>query len=244
MEIPKIENRLEVKCDANSEIAEMYLYGTIAKRSMWNDTDTVSAAGVKDMLQNITAKTVKVHINSGGGDTFESIAICNLLKQSKLNIEIYIDSLAGSGGGVIAMAGKVFMAANSMFMAHRASTIIYGNSAELTKTAADLDKIDIAVKASYATKFVGTDEELTQLIADETWLTATECLALGFCDEIIAEKTEKIESEISTKDTIVNKYKKEIKTEVAPVVEIEPATQEPSNFDISNLLKAFSENFK
>lgn len=246
MKTPKIKNRFEVKCEANSEVAEMYLYGAVTSYS-WYDEDTITAKNVKKSLQEITAKTIKVHVNTNGGDTFEGIAISNLLKQKEATIEIYVDGLAASAGSIIAMAGdKVYMPSNSMMMIHKASTYAYGNADELMKLVTDLNKIDISVKASYASKFVGTDEELTTLIADATWLTAQECLDLGFCDEIIDAIPEEtpVEPQTNTKDTIVNKYKKEIKTEVAPVVEIEPATEEPANIDISNLLKAFSESFK
>ena len=112
---------------------------------------------------------------------FESIAIMNTLKQHKGKVNIIIDSLAGSGASVIAMAGDTIkMFTNSMMMIHKAWTYACGNADELRKQADDMDKIDIAVKASYQDRFVGTEEELEDLIAEESWLTAEECIAFGF----------------------------------------------------------------
>jgi len=214
-EIPKIETRLEVKNEVDSEVAELYLYGTIRQAYWWDDDeDCISAKRVKNALKELTAKPINIHINSGGGDVFESIAICNLLKQHDADINIYIDSMAGSGASIIATAGKnVFMFSNSMQMIHKAWTYVYGNADELRKTAEDLDKIDTSVKASYMSKFVGTEEELEILIADETYLTADECLAFGLCTEILNEREEEKEPEnrISNKVSLFEKYK--VKTE-------------------------------
>lgn len=220
VKIPKIETRLEVKNEANSDTAELYLYGTIRQAYWWDDEDDcISSKRVRNALKDLKGKAVNVHINSPGGDVFESIAICNLLKQHDGDINIIVDSLAASGASVIAAAGKkVTMFTNSMQMIHKAWTYAAGNSDDLRKTADDLDKIDTSVKASYMARFVGTEEELEKLLSDETYLTAEECLAFGFCDEIIEEKLEEeVEedpAENNIKETLFNKYKKRIVAEV------------------------------
>ena len=208
MENTKIETRLEVVNEVENEEAVLYLYGNIAKSSWWDD-EVISASAVRDSLKGIEGKNLKVHLNSGGGDVFESIAINNLLKQFDGEVTISIDGLAGSGASVIAMAGdKVVMPSNSMVMVHKASTFGYGNSADFIKIAADLDKIDTSVRESYKTRFVGEEQELIDLIAEETWLTAEECLAFGFCDEILTEtKEEPVENNISVKVSLFEKYK-------------------------------------
>lgn len=206
MENTKIETRLEVKNE--TEVAELYLYGTIREAYPWDEEEScISAKRVMSFLKELKGKPINVHINSGGGDVFESIAICNLLKQHDEEINISIDGLAGSGASIIAMAGKkVCMPSNTMMMIHKAWTFAMGNSDELRKVADDLDKIDSSVLESYKERFVGTDEELSDLIKDETWLTADECLAFGFCDEI----PQKEEPRNNIKQTLFNKYNKDI----------------------------------
>lgn len=215
MEKVKIKTRLEVKNEVGSEVAELYLYGVIRQAYWWEDEDDcISAKAVKRKLSELKGQDINVHINSGGGDVFESIAICNLFKQHDGDINIYIDAMAGSGASIIATSGKnVYMFVNSMQMIHKAWTITLGNSDDLRKTATDLDKIDASVKASYMSKFVGTEEELEKLIADETYLTAEECLAFGLCSEILKEnKKEEASPENNIKETLFNKYRKEIST--------------------------------
>ena len=219
----KIETRLEIVNEVENDEAVLYLYGTIAENTWWNE-DVITASGVKDALKEIKGKNLKVHLNSGGGDVFQSIAVHNLLKQFDGEVTIVIDALAGSGASVIAMAGaKVQMPSNGMMMVHQASTYAYGNSTNFRKIADDLDKIDTSVRESYKTRFVGEEQELIDLIAEATWLTAEECLAFGFCDEILTEAKEEPEVDnklpikvslfekykvtASTKETLLNKFK-------------------------------------
>ena len=204
--------------EIGSEVAELYLYGTIREAYPWDEEeDCISAKRVMGALKELKGKPINAHINSNGGDAFESIAICNLFKQHDADINIYIDSMAASGASIIATAGKnVYMFANSMQMIHNAWTYASGNSKELRKTADDLDKLDLSVKASYMSKFVGTEEELEKLLADESYLTVAECLAFGLCTEIIVAKEvtpEPLAPENNIRETLFNKYSKKINTE-------------------------------
>ena len=206
--MPKIETRLEIK-NQDTDTAELFMYGTIRQTYWWDDeSNYISANAIRKSLNELKGKDIRVHINSPGGDVFESIAICNLLKQHDGEIHIIIDSMAGSGASLIATAGKtVKMFANSMQMIHNAWTIACGNAMQLRKEADDLEKIDSAVKASYMSRFVGTEEELTQLLDDESYLTADECLAFGLCSEIIENEQENKE-QASIKQSLFKKYNK------------------------------------
>lgn len=215
MDMAKIESKFEVKNEA--ETAEMFLYGTIRAACEWDNADSVvSSKRVQGELKNLAGKPINVHLNSGGGDVFESVAICNLLKSHDADVNIYIDGMAGSGASVIATAGKeIFMFKNSMQMIHNAWTIACGNAVELRKCADDLEKINTAFSASYMDKFVGTEEELKQLLADESFLTADECLAFGLCTKIIeAEKPEEKTAENNVKQNLFAKYNKSIVAEI------------------------------
>lgn len=208
-----IETRLEVMNSTDTSV-DIYLYGTIREPYWWDEEDSeicVSAKQFKKALDKAKDKDVNLHINSGGGDVFESIAIANQLKQHSGNVNVVIDGLAGSGASVIAMAGDTIKMFNSsMLMIHKAWTYASGNSDDLRKIADNLDKIDASVKASYMGRFVGTEEELEDLIADETWITADEAKVFGFTDEVDQDKEEEekedIENKVLNKETLFQKY--------------------------------------
>ena len=222
-----IETRLEVKNESDKK-AKLYLYGTIRQAYYWEDEDqTISSNRVIKALSEIEGKDLDVHINSPGGDVFESIAICNLLKQYDGNVDIYIDAMAGSGASVIATAGEnIYMYSNSMQMIHKAWTMTAGNADELRKVATDLDKIDAAVESSYMSKFIGTQDELKDLLAAETYLTAEECITFGFATKII--DNEKIAEPQNSVKNLFEKYKKNICTSNNEITE--PKAEKESAF--------------
>lgn len=243
MEIPRIRPRLEVKNEASKDEAELYLYGTITSCCWW-DEDVITSTNVRNKLNNIKANKINVHIHSGGGDVFESIAIYNLLKNHDAEIVVYIDGLAASGASIIAMAGdRVIMPRNTMIMIHKAWTYAIGNSDELRKIASDMDKMDTAVKESYKAKFVGTDEELQNLIKDATWLTAEECKTLGFCDELVdeielPEEENKEINNMTIKESVLAKY-----NQSGVAVQDKNTPEDKPKNNNANTIKTFLESF-
>lgn len=212
MNKPKVQKRLEIKNEG--DITKLYIYGVIKEKFWWeSEDDGISSKEVLKVLEDATGERLEVHINSRGGDVFESIAICNTLKQFDGKVDVIIDGEASSGASVIAMAGDtVTMFSNSMMMIHKAWTYTYGNSDELRKVADDLVKIDTAVLTSYQSRFVGTEDELKDLLKEETWLTAEECLTLGLCDRVLDKKKES-EPQNNVKQNLLAKYKKDNGTE-------------------------------
>lgn len=205
MKRQKIEGKLSVMAQTKeTNELTLVLHGDIGPSEYWYD---VSLKGIKRALQGKEFDTLNVHINSNGGDVFESIAIANYFKELDATIIIHIDAIAASGGSIIAMAGeKVLMPANTMMMIHNAWTFAAGNAKELRKVADDLDKIGTSFSTTYLDRFVGTEEELQILLDNETLMTAQECVDLGFADEIKVITNEKPEGTVDAKANIFNKY--------------------------------------
>jgi ATP-dependent protease ClpP protease subunit len=185
----KIKRRFELSVSPqNPDVTVMYLYGYVTDERWWDDEEVIATKEVREALLAVNTQEIHVHINSYGGYAFAGIAIHNLLKNHAAKVTCFVDGVAASSASVIAMAGdKIVMPANTMLMIHGASTVACGNAAELRKAAAELDKLNVAVTASYQSRFVGTDAELSALLETDTWLTAADALALGLCDEIAAD---------------------------------------------------------
>ena len=158
--------------------------------------------GTVEELQDIIKKNknvakIDLYINSQGGSVFEGIGIYNILKRTRAYKRVFIDGCAASIASVIAMAGNaIYMPKSSIQMIHNAWTWTYGNAQELRKTADDLDKINSVVVSAYMSRFKGTEEELKNLLDNETYLTADECLQYGLCTKVTEdnEDTEEIAS--------------------------------------------------
>lgn len=143
--------------------------------------------GIKRVLDSLDGKEeIDVVINSNGGDVFQGIAIGNLLKANKAKINIIINGVAASAASIIAMAGDTIQIyPNAQLMIHRASTWAEGNVDVFRQTADQLESIDKSVKASYQSRFNGTDDELDELLIAEKYMDAETAVNYGLVDEII-----------------------------------------------------------
>ncbi|MDW0112213.1 Clp protease ClpP [Sporosarcina saromensis] len=219
---PFLNIKPEFKAEVKGDEATLYIYGDIGD-SWWGES--VSAADVRDYLKDTDASTIHVRLNTLGGDVFDGLAIHNQLKGHAAKIIIHIDGIAASAGSIIAMSGdEILMPKTSMMMIHNAWTFTYGNSNELRKVAADLDKINDTIIESYLPRFVGTREELVQLLDDETFLTANEAITFGLAD---VEVDEAAQPEEPVLNTLLAKYAAKAK----------PKSDEPKN-----LLNQFKRN--
>lgn len=179
------------KQEANT--LDIYLYDDIEgdTENWWtgekqpSDTSANHIRKILEAAGNINA--INIYINSYGGEVKEGLGIYNLLKRNKAYKTVYIDGFACSIASVIAMCGdKVIMGTNTLMMIHHAAMGAYGTSDELRKAANDVDVIDKASCSSYLEKAGNklTEEMLNQLLDNQTWLTAEQCVQYGLADEI------------------------------------------------------------
>ena len=221
--------------------ANVYIYGDITSYE-WFEND-VSAWGFKKELEELGEMSeLNVHINSCGGETFQALAIYNLLKSLKAQINVYIDGIAASSASIIAMAGnKVYMPKTSLMMIHNCWTYVLGNAEELRKTADDMDKVKEAYKAAYLSKIKITEEELEKLLSDETYLTAQECLDKGFADELIETEEDNTINQYANKAifNLVNKIKEQDKKQKVELNEetIKEISENVANSIVQSLTK-------
>jgi ATP-dependent Clp protease, protease subunit len=183
----KIQNtdsrgRYGFKAKASAKEAEIWIYEEIGDD--WYGG--ISAAQfVKDLKALGDLEKITLRINSPGGNVFDGIAIYNVLKQHKAKVVTYIDGYAASIASVVAMAGdEIYMAQNGIMMIHNAWALVVGNAENLRKNASELDKIDEAILSTYMTRVKKEKETICQMMADETWMSADECLEMGFIDSI------------------------------------------------------------
>ena len=175
-----------------------------------------SVANVDELTKlletNKNASLIDIYINSPGGDVIEGIGIYNILKRNKAYKRVYIDGFACSIASVIAMAGNaIYMPKSSLMMIHNCWTWTRGNANELRKLADDLDKMNALGIQAYMTKFKKSEEELKQLLDNETYLTADECLEYGLCTKVIedGEETEAMVDEALDREQSVYNAKLE-----------------------------------
>jgi ATP-dependent protease ClpP protease subunit len=164
---------------------ELLMYGEIGGYAEDRDERICAAKVARVLSEARGVQSIHLRINSPGGDAFEGVAIHNLLAQHPARIEVDIDAYALSAASLIAMAGDhIRMADNALMMVHDPWTVAVGNGEDLLETAAKLDKMADVMARTYAARCGQPVEDVRRMMAAETWLTADDALAAGFCDEV------------------------------------------------------------
>lgn len=146
------------------------------------EMDATSPKDVFDALSS-TVEDVEVIINSGGGDVFSGSEIYTALKEYQGNVNVKVVGVAASAASVIAMAGsKIEISPTAQMMIHNASSIAVGDNREMQTAYNMLTSANKAVANAYIAKTGKSEQEITDLMNEETWFSADTAVEQGFAD--------------------------------------------------------------
>ena len=127
-------------------------------------------------LDGMGKKRIQVWINSAGGIVMDGFNIYNAILKSKTKVDTYNVGIAASIAAVIFQAGRNrIMADYSLLMYHNP----YGGDG-----GEELEKMKKSLATMIAERTKKSEAEVLAIMAKTTWITASEALTTGFCDEI------------------------------------------------------------
>lgn len=184
--------------DKDQTVADIHIFGMIGSfiDDMFGRWDGMTTA--KSFVDAVaalpeTVKTLKIRINSPGGDVFGGITIANALRSEQARgrkVETIVEGLAASAASIIAMGGSpVKIADNGIMMVHSPWTGSVGNARDLRATADILDTIEETLVKTYQWHSTLDAEQITALIHGEdgqgTWLDAAAAVENGLATEVV-----------------------------------------------------------
>ena len=184
--LPKNQNTVQKKffniIPSAGEVA-ILLYGDVG------DGQRVDSGRVVAELMALAEqyKKIDVRINSRGGDVFSGIAIYNALRTSKADITVYIDGVAASIAGIIALCGKpLYMSPYAKLMLHAVSGGTWGNASELRQMAEVMENLQGDLASMIAGRCGMKKDEVLAKYFDEKdhWVSAQEALEMKLIDGI------------------------------------------------------------
>ena len=163
--------------------------GTGAEVAIYDEIGAYGASA-KGFLAELGAlpdsTPVDLRLNSPGGSVFDAVAIHNALKRHDGTVTVWIDGIAASAASYIAMAGdEIVMPENAFLMIHDPARLVMGTAEDMRAMAEALDKVKGSLVSGYAAKSGRTPEEVSALMAAETWFDASDAVAQGFADRLI-----------------------------------------------------------
>lgn len=146
------------------------------------DMDATSPNDIIDALPS-TNEDVEVIINSGGGEVMSGSEIYTALKSYAGNVNVKVVGVAASAASVIAMAGdKIEMSPTAQMMIHNASTLAYGDDRAMASASKMLNSVNRGIANAYMNKTGKSEQEILDLMNEESWMSAQDAVDLGFAD--------------------------------------------------------------
>lgn len=215
--------------------ADITIFGDITSWP-WLNSD-VSAYMLSKQIADLDVDVINVHLSSYGGEVAEGLAIYNSLKQHKAKIRTYCDGFACSIASVVFMAGEERIMSNaSLLMVHNPWTYTEGNAQELRKIADDLDKMSQASVNAYLEHVHLKEDEVKQLLDDETWLTPQEALDYGFATAVTG-----VQQQAKYSQSVRNNLIQTIIIKQSESAKNPPHLDLPQNKKLMDLFKGFTQ---
>jgi len=179
--------------EENEEEIELRIDGDIVMDddfwSMLFGNDNVTPKGFMSELNKYKGKDINVWINSYGGDVYAASRIYTALKEHKGKVKVKIDGVAISAASVIAMAGdEILMSPTSIIMLHNPWGTFQGEAKDLRHGADVLDEVKETIINAYQLKTGKSRAKISQMMDEETWMSAKKAVAEGFADGMLYEK--------------------------------------------------------
>lgn len=168
----------------------------------WDVDAEMLKANLKEIAPN---DDVQITIDSPGGDFYCMVSMFNILRDFARNykgtIETYIQGLAASCASMLALAAKagkpeskIIVEDLSVYMIHNSWCIEIGDRRTHARASEDLQRIDALQRMIYSNATGKAEEELIELMNNDTFYYGNEIIEAGFADEM--RKTENGESNL------------------------------------------------
>ena len=149
--------------------------------------EAVSAKSITDQLPEDINEDITLEVNSNGGLVTVGNEIYTALKQHKGHVTAEVTSMAASAASVAIMgADTVKMSPTAQIMIHKALlTRASGNSDDLEKAVNALKSSDQSIINAYVSKTGLSEDEIFEMMKNETFMSANEAIEKGFADELM-----------------------------------------------------------
>jgi ATP-dependent protease ClpP protease subunit len=160
---------------------KIYLYSDIM------DDSPNSSSAVAAQLEQAGGEAVEVHINSCGGSVYEGFTIYNLLRNYKGGVTIYIDGIAASIAGVIAMCGApIYMSRYAHLMVHVVSASAYGSVKDFERMMKQMLVLQSSIVKIISERTGMSEEDVSSKYMDgeDHYINAEEAQKMGLIEGI------------------------------------------------------------
>lgn len=225
------------KKDDNSEEVELRIEGDIIDDDdmwlyEWFDIKATAPNAFRQELKQYKKKNITVWIDSYGGSVFAATGIYNALKEHKGKITVKIDGKAMSAATLIAMAGdEILMSPSAIFMIHNPLLMATGYANDLRKAADILDEVKEAIINAYELKTGRDRADISQLMENETYMSAKTAIKEGFADSILYDEDSALDDNKNINNFMFNRLAivNSTNADIKKIIDVKKKAEKPKN---------------
>ena len=178
--------------ESESKQVELEFYGVISEYSWFEDDITPKL--FKEQLYAVgNGAPVLLKIDSPGGDVFAASVIRSTLMDYPGRITARVEGIAASAAVMVTMGAEMVQVMDSAYMMihdpYVALLFAILFPEDLVKLSKALMSIKDGMLDVYAKRTGLVEDELAQMMADETWMSARQAVNFGFANEVISGGT-------------------------------------------------------
>lgn len=148
--------------------------------------DGITAVDFVQQLNAIDTARIDLHVNSGGGDVFDAIAMHAALVNHSAEVHSFVDGLAASAASFLFQAGVTRgVEKPGRVMIHDASGVTIGTAADHEKMQGILNDVSNTMAQMYADRAGGSVETWRDAMLDETWYGSQAAVDAGLADHVL-----------------------------------------------------------
>ena len=149
--------------------------------------EAVSAKSITDQFPEDINEDIVLEVNSNGGLVTVGSEIYTALKNYEGHVTVEVTGMAASAASVAIMgADTVKMSPTAQIMIHKTLlTRASGNSDDLEKAVNALKSSDQSIINAYVSKTGLSEEEIFEMMKNETFMSAQVAVEKGFADELM-----------------------------------------------------------
>lgn len=137
---------------------------------------------------NYKPEPISFNLCTPGGSCYYGMALYDTIRTSQTPVEIICQGMVMSMGVIVTLSANVRKAhANTIFMIHQVSGLLFGYLQDMEEKAEEIKRINEMLFKIITERTAITNEQLDDIVSHkrEWYITAQEALTLGIITEII-----------------------------------------------------------
>lgn len=157
--------------------------------------ESTSPNAITSVVEEANGEDLEVVINSGGGCLMSGADMYSTLKGYEGNVTVKISGVAGSAASIVAMAAdQVKMSPVASLFIHNVQLQNAGDHNSMQYAADTLKVLNKTVANAYREKTGMSQDELLDLMNNDTWMDCEAAKERGFIDEILFQEEKAVAS--------------------------------------------------